>query len=63
MAVAEKRRAFKEWLQRRDRDSHDSYHTQSCGETGSVAKRMAGWRCVGCWKMIIREIKRCFVNW
>ena len=28
LAVAEKRRAFEEWLQRRDRDTYDRYRAQ-----------------------------------
>ena len=42
-AVAEKRRAFEEWLQRRDRVTYDRYQAQRVAAILSVlaAKRMA----------------------
>ena len=47
-AVAEKRRAFEEWLQRRDRLTNDRYRAQRVvvKRTVKVAKRMADrrWR-------------------
>ena len=33
--VAEKRRAFVEWLQRRYRDTYDRYQAESCCQTVS----------------------------
>ena len=43
MAVAEKRRAFEEWLQRRDRVTYDRYRAQRVfvRRAVQVAKRMA----------------------
>ena len=45
-AVAEKRRAFEEWLQRRDRLTYDRYRAQRfvVKRAVKVAKRMADWR-------------------
>ena len=44
-AVAEKRRAFMEWLQRRDRVSYDRSKAQRVGvkQAAKVADRMADW--------------------
>ena len=61
-AVAEKRRAFEEWLQRRDRVTYDRYWAQRVvlKRAVKVAKRIAptgdGKRD---WGMISRETKRC----
>ena len=46
-AVAEKRRAFEEWLQRRDRVTYDRYRAQRVAVKLAVqaAKRMADRRC------------------
>ena len=46
-AVAEKRRAFEEWLQRRDRVTYDKYRALILVVKRSVqvANRMANWRC------------------
>ena len=45
MAVAEKRRAFEKWLQRRDRDTYDRYRARRAvvKQAVKVAKRMADW--------------------
>ena len=45
-AVAEKRRAFEEWLQRRDRVTYERYRAQRVvvKREVKVAKRMADWR-------------------
>ena len=45
-AVAEKRIAFEEWLQRRDRLTYDRYRAQRVvvKRAVKVAKRMADWR-------------------
>ena len=45
-AVAEKRRAFEEWLQRRDRVTYDRYqaHRVAVKLTVQAAKRMVGRR-------------------
>ena len=47
-AVAEKRRAFEEWLQRRDRVTYERYQAQRVAVKLAVqaAKRMADW----CWE-------------
>ena len=57
-AVAEKRRDFEEWLQRRDRVTYDRYREQRVAVKLAVqaAKRMADRR----WGMISRVTKRCF---
>ena len=46
MAVAEKRRALEEWLQRRDGVTYDRYHAQrvAAKRAVKVAKRMTDWR-------------------
>ena len=46
MAVAEKSRAFEEWLQRRDSFTYDRYQEQRVVVKRGiqVAKRMADWR-------------------
>ena len=46
LAIAERRRAFEEWLQRRDRDTYDRYREQRAVVKPAikVAKRIAGWR-------------------
>ena len=46
VAVAEKRRAFEEWLQRRDRDTYDRYREQRAvvKQAVKVGKKMADWR-------------------
>ena len=41
-AVTEKRRAFEEWLQRRDRVTYDRYQAQRVAV--QAAKRMMDWR-------------------
>ena len=68
MVVAEKQRAFEEWLQRRDRDTYDRYRVQRAvvKQSIKVAKRMADWRWgerlwndfEGHKKMFWREVKR-----
>ena len=67
-AVAEKRRAFEEWLQRRDRVTYDSYRAQRVAVKLAVqaAKRTADRRCgerfgndfEGNKKMFWKEVKR-----
>ena len=67
-AVAEKRRAFEEWLQRRDRVTYDRYRAQRVAVKLAVqaAKRMADWRWgerlgndfEGNKKMFWKEVKR-----
>ena len=67
-AVAEKRRAFKEWLQRRDRVTYDRYRAQRVAVKQAVqaAKRMADRRWGerlgndfdGNKKMFWKEVKR-----
>ena len=44
--MAEKRRTFEEWLQRRDRLTYDRYQAQRVvvKQAVKVAKRMADWR-------------------
>ena len=65
-AVAEKRRAFEEWLQRRDRVTYDRYRAQRVAVKRAVqaAKRMAdrrwGERLESDWRMISRVTKICF---
>ena len=62
MGVAERRRAFEEWLQRRDRVTYDRYRAQRV-----VLKRAAQvairWRTGDGerdWGMISRLTKKCF---
>ena len=58
-AVAKKRRAFGEWLQRRDKVTFDRYRAQR------VAVQAAKWRTgdgESDWGMISRVTKRCFGN-
>ena len=45
-AVAEKRRAFEKWLQRRDRLTYDRHRAQRVVVKGAikVEKRLADWR-------------------
>ena len=45
-AVAEKKRAFEEWLSRRDRVIYDRYRAQRVvvKQAVKVAKRIADWR-------------------
>ena len=45
-AVSENKRAFEEWLQRRDRVTYDRYRAQRVvvKRDVKVAKRMADWR-------------------
>ena len=45
VVVTERRRAFEEWLQRRDRVAYDRYRTQKAvvKQIVKVAKRMADW--------------------
>ena len=67
-AVAEKRRAFEEWLQRRDRLTYDRYREQRVVVKWAVkvAKRMADWQWgerlgnnfEGNKKMFWKEVKR-----
>ena len=61
MAVAEKRRAYEEWLQRKDRVTHDRYRTQRVVVklAVQVAKRRTG-DGESDWGMISRVTKRCF---
>ena len=61
-AVAEKRRAFEEWLQRRDRVTYDRYRVQRVVVKQAVqaAKRMATDDGESDWGMILRVTKRCF---
>ena len=44
--MAEKRKAFEEWLQRRDGNTYDRYREQRAvvKRAVKVAKRMADWR-------------------
>ena len=46
VAITEKRRAFEEWLQRRNRDTYGRYRAQRAvvKQAIKVAKRMADWR-------------------
>ena len=67
-AVAEKRRAVEEWLQRRDRLTYDGYRSQRVvvKQAVKVANRMANWQ----WgerlgndfesnkKMVLKDVKR-----
>ena len=46
-AVAEKRRAFEEWLQRRDRVTYDRYRAQSGFETDSPSCKKNGGPAIG----------------
>ena len=57
-AVAEKRRAFEEWLQRRDRVTYDRYRSQRVAVKLAVqaAKRTADRR----WEERLGVTKRCF---
>ena len=64
VVVAEKRRVFEEWLQRRD---NVTYSTESCCEqTIKVVKRITDWQCgvrlgnvlVGNKNMFWREVKQ-----
>ena len=61
-AVAEKRRAFEEWFQRRDRVTYDRYRAQGVAVKLAVqaAKRMADRRWESDWGMTSRVTKRCF---
>ena len=61
-AVAEKSRAFEEWLQRRDRVTFDRYRAHSGCETGSPSCEKNGGPVMGraIWGMISRITKRCF---
>ena len=63
-AVAEKRRAFEEWLHRRARVTYDRYRAQRVAVKLAVqaAKRMADRNGESDWGMISRVTKRCFVN-
>ena len=61
-AVAEKRRAFKEWLQRRDRVTYYRYWAQRVAVKLAV---QAAKKCRTCdgesdWGMISKITKRCF---
>ena len=46
-AVAKKRRAFEEWLQRRDRVTYDRYWAQSGCETSSPSCKKNGGPAIG----------------
>ena len=46
-AVAEKRRAFEEWHQRRDRVTYDRYRAQRVTETGSPSCKKNGGPAMG----------------
>ena len=62
-AVAEKRRAFEEWLQRRDRVTYDRYRAQRVAVKLAVQAAKKEWRTgdgESNWGMILRETKRCF---
>ena len=61
-AVTEKRKAFEEWLQRRDRVSYDIYQAQRVlvNRAVKVAKRMATGDGKSDWEMISRVTKICF---
>ena len=54
MAVAEKGRAFEEWLQRRDRVTHDRYRAQRVAEAVRVAKEFRTGDGQSDWGMISR---------
>ena len=61
-AVAEKRRAFDEWLQRRDKVTYDRYRAQRVAVKLAV-KLQKEWRTgdeESDWGMISRVTKRCF---
>ena len=68
LAVAENRRSFEEWLQRRDRDTYVRYRAQRAvvKQASKVEKRMANWRWgerlgndfEGNKKMFWKEVKR-----
>ena len=61
-AVAKKRRAFEEWLQRRDRVTYDRYRAQRVVVKLAV-KLQKEWRTgdrESDWEMISRVTKRCF---
>ena len=61
-AVAEKRRAFEEWLQRRDSVTYDRYRAQRVAVKLAV-KLQNEWRTSdgeSDWGMISRVTKRCF---
>ena len=47
IAVVEKRRAFEEWLQRRDRVTYDRYQTKSGCESGSLSCKKNGRPMIG----------------
>ena len=59
---AEKRRAFEEWLQRRDGVTYDRYRAQRVVVEQEVqaAKRMGTGDGESDWGMISRVTKRCF---
>ena len=61
-AMAEKRRTFEEWLQRRDRVTYDRYLAQRVAVKLAVqaVKRMADCDGESDWGMISRVTKRCF---
>ena len=62
--VAEKRRAFEEWLQRRDRVTNDRYRAQRVAVKLAV-QAAKEWRTgdgKSDWGMISRVTKRCFGN-
>ena len=61
-AVAEKRRAFEEWLQRRDRVTYDRCRPQRVAVKLAVQAAKEWWTGDGesDWGMISRVTKRCF---
>ena len=60
--MTERREAFEEWLQRRDRVTYDRYREQRVAvkQAVQVAKRMADRRWGERLGMISRVTKRCF---